>query len=1555
MHTHSITGTEQYQVAAVVGGVEQAKCAAVTVWPGWQKYSNGDRYVGGYMDIPLRDVYSRGGNNVTGSYWPNDIEVADLDGDGEMEFIVKRMNMTDANNLYVDMTDPAYDVIEAYEFDGTRLWWIDVGANMVSGNSTETNVIAYDWDEDGAAEVVLRGADDMVIHYMENGNELTQNIGTYGLSHRNDVTHIANATYTYTGNEYLIYLNGTTGKPYPIGDNSSQPWMTYPLPRLEQGETDLAEAWWYSAQYTGTGKAGILGHRDSKYFMGAPYLDGQHPSLFLGRGIYTRHKMIALNVNPTTHKLSERWRWNCNDRNSTWFGNGYHNFLIADVDEDGRDEIVYGSMVIDDNGYGLHTTGLGHGDAQHVSDFNPWRKGLEFFGCLEESQGSNYRDATTGEILFRHTQTGDDGRALMANFSNNYPGCFGRSAGGAEFSSVTNELISGLTETLSAGNLNFRIYWDGDLLSEWQDAAGSENGYITIEKPGRGRIFNADGTSANNSTKHNTCFQGDIIGDWREEFIARVYDSEKEVYNVRIYTSGNYSEYSLPTLWHDHQYRQAMATQQMVYNLPPHLSYFIGEMEGYTQAPPPLMTNGRVVIGTGTNIDGSYNGKHVLHNEYANTGLSMSGGQPAVLTINVPAWVQGHDNNNNITTTTYTCNLTGGAMSGETRLIKQGNGILSMSNAVHTNTGETTIWGGTVKFDGTMQNSPVNMKRLTTLNTTDGIFNAGMTMEYGATLNVGGTEEGYCSRVNISELTLKYGARVVLDVKGQSNADHDWLNATTLNIDDSKVGIDAWENYGPEYIVPVFELRMQSALEPGRYPIGNVTTVNGDLSKVKLECNQMDASYLSLIVLDSVLYLQVSNEHTANEATIQITGMEEYTNVTTPYPSALPTDYYLPVVSITANNTAGITPTLSGTFTNLNGDVTPLGGGKEVVLFSENYENVSSVSGWTTNSNSYLSIASGDETHGKYFLLDLGSVQTRYAYKRISSVDVSNCSSYSIEFDLALKPGNTDPGEFCVMSKGGTNPTNNWDNYAAINSNANMLFDITGSNNSAVYTVNGTSTTTTLAYETWYHITLNVNQSARTVAWQISNGSSGTFNLPSGTSTEFDGFYIVAGRSYSKAMLDNIVIKSLPDELTSYTFTEPGTLTVRSSVEDYNDGVATFEVNYPYYKLYGKDFDQITSANIAEVLGSNWNTTAQTTRWVYWNKANSVYGQDYPAYWVVNNTSPIYLCNDSDPQVVWMDSGGSTYPAAVMESFGVGRNSNGAGATIHVQNSGDSNTLIYYLVDNSRGNAPSNYGGFDEADNNGGYTIAMDANYTLAKLYIYVPVSIHDELAANLPIETAEGNAHLYRSGLTTASSWSTMVVPFDMTYEQAQEVFGNDVVIANLKENEGDAMNVYFETTSGAVHANKPFLIKNVTKAAPYLVMGITSNAIVEPKMQTSFFEFIGRYTKPDGGKIYFNTDDYFFNATTGLLSTVKTDNTGVKMNGYRAYFHAYSSNGAKNIGLMFVETTGIGEALPASLTEQSTTVYDLSGRKIANSKWSNGQLPPGVYIVNGQKVVIK
>ena len=1270
-----------YTVTAVVRGIEQTHSKAANVWNQY-KYKLYTTCETGYIDIPLARVYDNAGNDITDQYTANDAEVADLDGDGEVEIILKRRSMLDDAALYVSRTDGAYDRIDAYKLDGTLLWWIDAGPNMVSGGSHELNIIAYDWDGDGKAEVLLRGADDMMVHGQRGASrqEWPQRIGTKGVDTRGSITHTANMTYTNTGNEYLVYMDGDHGIIY-----DAVRYMSYPLTR------ESANAWGDS-----------YGHRSSKYFMGAPYLDGKNPSIFLARGIYTRHKMAAYDVNPSTHSLTQRWAWeNNNGWNDPWYGNGNHNFCIADVDWDGRDEIVYGSMVIDDNGMGLSTTGLGHGDALHCSDFDPFRHGSEIFACNEDEPASNYRNATTSQIYHRVTSSSDDGRALCDNFSNVYPGAMGRTTQTGMVSCVADKVISEIGDYIAWGDLNFRIYWDGDLLSEVLNSPGTER-EAAIIKPGSGRLFTSSGCKMNNWTKNHPCFSGDILGDWREELIVRVGDGHEA---IRIYTSAMPTEHAIYTLWHDHQYRQAMVWQMHAYNQPPHLSYFLGELEGITIAPPPLTTTGRTLIGSGTNISSAYNDQHLLHNEYANTTLSVTdGAAPYILTLNVPTWVQGTNSSSTtapvINYTTYTCNLAGGSLTGGMRLIKQGDGILNMSAVTHTYTGETNIWGGTVNFDGTLQNSPVWMNRFTTLNSAGGQFLNGLTMDYAATLNVGGASAGNLSTVTIGgTLALNYGARVVLDVNGSEANEHDWLNATTLTIDDSKAGVDAWVNYGPEHIVPVIQLNLDQVLGDGLYPLGNIQTVNGDLSKVTLQCSR-NTGTVALVHQDGVLYLEVTDSPATNKAEICMTDM---VNVGSSY---------FPSVSITATPTDGQTPKLSGTFTTLDGTTYSIGGEDSQTLFAQDYEGETSITGWTTPG-ANISLGTGDATYGNYFLIAPSGTNTRYAYQRISQANVTGVNQYTVEFDLALTAGNTDGGEFCVMSKNGVNPSHTWDNYAAINGNANMLFDLTGSKRSTTYTVNGTSTTTTLNTGTWYHITLNVNQSARTVAWSISNGSSGTYTLPSGSSTQFDGFYLVAGRYQSGVKLDNIAITSAPVSLASYTFSEPGTLAIKSTLANSSlaPSTATFTVSAPYQKVYeSPDYNAINASAAYSQLGSNWSTSTYNSRWANWNRNNT--------YTFVNNnvnSSSTRMYVDSD-QMLWVDFKGGSYPLALVQGYGIGQNKP---ATFRAEGLNES-TYIKLRYDASYGNSITTTD-FVQANADGTFAYTLPNNGTLQKCIIYMP------------------------------------------------------------------------------------------------------------------------------------------------------------------------------------------------------------------------------------------
>ncbi len=800
------TATSTYTVKAVVRGLEQEACTPVTVW-GQQ-----------YLSIPMGEVYSRRGTKMTDKYYLNDATAADLDGDGQMEIIVKRLYVDEG--LFEVSNDSAFARFEAYKLDGTQLWTVDVGPNMISSGHVETNITAYDWDCDGKAEVIMRAADGCIIRNKDGYEKV---IGNKSKNYRNQISHSANQTYACAGDEFLIYMEGTTGKVY------NDKVLEFPLRRLDSGETDLNAAW-------GDG----YGHRANKFFFGAPYLDGRKPSIFLGRGIYTRHKMIAYDVNPETHELTVRWRWN-NNSGGPWFGQGYHNYGIADVDWDGRDEIVYGSMVIDDNGKGLSTTGLGHGDAQHCGDLDPYRWGQEIFACNENAQGANFRDATTSTIYFFHGYGRDCGRAIAGNFTDKYPGSQANAPGMGLFSTVTDDYVPG---DASGIDQNFRIYWDGDLCSETINGDGTEGAAVVHKHGSWTSIFTASGTMMCNWTKNTPTLQADILGDWREEMILRASDNQ----SLRIYTTVDPTPWRNYTLLHDKQYRQAVAWQMCGYNQPPHPSYFLGEAEGITMAPPPVMTNGRVEATDA--ITAAHNDQHVLLAHTAGGTVNITDGvSPYILTVNSFAHTEGHDNNDNITTVKSEYVLTGGSLTGGMRLVKQGEGILTM-NGTHTYTGETNLWGGVTNFDGKLTQSEVWMNRFAELNA-KGEFGKGIEMEYASVLRVAGTDVK--GEVKADSLTLKAGSVVEFDIYSEGLSADKLVLAKGLTVEKFPM------SYGPKYNYPVFRFVQHPAageqtMAFGRYELAEAK-VTGDLSKVIIE--GLNGMSVSLQAEDGKVYLVI--------------------------------------------------------------------------------------------------------------------------------------------------------------------------------------------------------------------------------------------------------------------------------------------------------------------------------------------------------------------------------------------------------------------------------------------------------------------------------------------------------------------------------------------------------------------------------------------------------------------------------------------------------------------------------------------------------------------------
>jgi len=531
--------SDVYSIRTVINGQETETTTAVAV------------LTNSYYSIPVQQVPGDTG----WTYWINDGAVGDLDGDGEYEVVVKRIPPVIGAGSIV--------MIEAYKLDGTFMWRVNMGPNFTEWE--ELNHIVYDFDSDGKAEIALKTSE---LTTFGDGVQIGDTDGDGKTDYSDSAVFNGVRLFMTQGPEFLSILEGSTGRE---------------LSRTNYIGRDPIVQWGLPSH-----NIAQLAHRSYKFHMTPAYLDGQRPSLVICRGIYHRIKMEAWNFRDGS--LQRLWAWDsAGEVDPNFDGQGNHNFSVGDVDQDGKDEIAYGGCVIDDNGKGLYSTGLGHGDAMHLSDMDPCRPGLEIWRCLEGGDyGTEFRDAGTGANIIRYTAGKDTGRCSAGDIDPRYRGYELWGSTGCPLYSCDGTVIL----SASPSSMNFMIYWDGDLLRElldhnWLgDPPGAGTGKIDKWDYQNGTLVNlltAAGTYSNNYTKGNPVLQADIFGDWREEAIWRSSDNRY----IRIYTTAIPTEYRMYTLMHDPQYRLAVAWQVCGYNQPPHPGFFLGD--GMAPAPIPFI------------------------------------------------------------------------------------------------------------------------------------------------------------------------------------------------------------------------------------------------------------------------------------------------------------------------------------------------------------------------------------------------------------------------------------------------------------------------------------------------------------------------------------------------------------------------------------------------------------------------------------------------------------------------------------------------------------------------------------------------------------------------------------------------------------------------------------------------------------------------------------------------------------------------------------------------------------------------------------------------------
>lgn len=437
-----------------------------------------------FMSISFDESPLDARNFNTSYVWP-----ADLDGDGEMDYVVNRLSTSNALDCYV----------EGYLRTGEHLWTVRLGPNELSCAGQDDMILAYDMDCDGKSEVVVQTSDGTQFW-----DPQARTFGSYvngSATSDTDLDGIIDYETQGTRNapRYMTVVDGMTGEE---------------LCSVEQT---------YNEAYNRDNRAALMGDEYNKHVghVGVFYPDGIHPATIMewhtrrssdgGHAYYNS----AFAFDFSSGRAGEWKELFCKPAH----GPAFHQIRIADVDGDGRDEMLAGGYAMDHDGETLYAAGIAHGDRFRTSDIDPERPGLETFAIQQDALlGQVLYDAATGEHIkeWYLAAPGDVGRGECMDIDPDHMGWEMWSTMGGVYD-AKGELIPDLTAPYPTEG----IWWDSEPDREIVQTSDSHHN-VYVQDFFKGRLIEIAKISGYRYVTvyaKRAAFWGDIIGDWREELV----------------------------------------------------------------------------------------------------------------------------------------------------------------------------------------------------------------------------------------------------------------------------------------------------------------------------------------------------------------------------------------------------------------------------------------------------------------------------------------------------------------------------------------------------------------------------------------------------------------------------------------------------------------------------------------------------------------------------------------------------------------------------------------------------------------------------------------------------------------------------------------------------------------------------------------------------------------------------------------------------------------------------------------------------------------------------